>query len=113
MGDFFDLNNDGKLDWVEASMKDAHIMNCIDQLEKQDNTPSAGSGSSTNQTTFDPNSRTDNYLAAFGAGVLGIAALFAGGFTVKYLQGLGILLLIGGIILMIIALVYLAKGAKH
>ena len=35
MGDFFDLNNDGNLDFFEESMKISHINNCLEYIEKE------------------------------------------------------------------------------
>ena len=35
MGDFFDLNNDGNLDFFEESMKLSHINNCLEYIEKE------------------------------------------------------------------------------
>ncbi|MBR0147529.1 MAG: hypothetical protein IJM25_12825 [Eubacterium sp.] len=34
LNDFFDLNNDGKLDNFESAMKDAFILHCIEESEK-------------------------------------------------------------------------------
>ena len=37
MRDFWDLNNDGKLDIGEQSMRDTHILNVLDDMEAEQN----------------------------------------------------------------------------
>jgi len=32
----FDLDNDGKLDWLERGARDAFIMNMIDSIDEED-----------------------------------------------------------------------------
>ncbi len=52
MRDFWDLNNDGQLDIGEKSMRDAHIMSVLDEMEAEQSgshgyggyTTSSGSG---------------------------------------------------------------------
>lgn len=55
MRDFWDLNNDGQLDIGEKSMRDAHIMSVLDEMEAEQNgsheyggySSSSGSGANT------------------------------------------------------------------
>ena len=110
MRDFFDLNNDGKLDSFETTLKEAHMWYCIDQLEEMDDTPSAGYSYNKTPTTFDPNSPKDHFLTSVGAGGCGVGAIILGACMVQYLGGLGSIFLIGGIILVVVAVVYLVNA---
>ena len=112
MRDFFDLNNDGKLDSFETAMKDAHILYSIEQLEKMDDTPRVRNSYMTTQPIYDPNSHRTLIPASVVSGICGVGAFVIGILLAQYSHGLGGLFLFGGIILVALAIYYLVIGLK-
>ena len=108
MGDFFDINNDGKLDPFDQAMKDAHILNCVEELEKESSAPVHHSSPPKND--FNSKSAGDHFLVAFGAGILAVGAGFLGYFTISFSSFLGGTGFLAAIVLGIFTLYYIIKG---
>ena len=110
MGDFFDINNDGKLDSFERSMKDMYIINSVEELEKENQ--ASARRSSPPKNDFDPKSSGDHFLAAFGAGCVAVGAGFLGYYTISFSSFLGGVCFLAAIVFGIVAFYYLIKGVS-
>ena len=108
MGDFFDFNNDGKLDSFERAMKDTYILNSVEELEKQNQ--SSGYGSSRPKNDFNPDSAGDHFLAAIGAGVLAVGTGFLGYYTISFSSFVGGLSFLAAIVFGIVTIYAIIKG---